>query len=120
MTCAIRGPSAQALVVGGLLGPVREQMPEPVASDREEPPIVGNAQEHLRDRERDELAIGDLRRSPGAGARRKPQQEVVDPHVKCDDEGVKVGEHAASMVDVAIATPTFGALLMAPRSESTI
>jgi hypothetical protein len=111
---------AQSLVVGRLFGQVREQMPEPIAGNREEPPVVGDAQKHLRDRQADELAVGDLRWPPGPGTRRQAEQEVVDPYVKCDDEGVEVGEHTASVVDVAIATPTFGALVMTPRSESTI
>jgi hypothetical protein len=78
------------------------------------------AQEHLRDRQTDQLAVADLRRPSGPRARRQGEQEVIDTHVKSDDEGVEVGEHAASVVDVAIATPTFGALVMTPRSESTI
>jgi hypothetical protein len=110
----------QALVVGGLLGQIREQMREPVARDREKAPVIGDPQEHLRDRERDELAVSDLRRAARPRARRQSEQEVIDAHVKSDDEGVEVGVHAASMVDVAIATPTFGALVMTPRSESTI
>ena len=53
-------------------------------------------------------------------ALRKPGRQPFDPHVKSDHEGVEVGVHAASEVGVAIATPTFGALVMTPRSESTI
>ncbi|HYM57425.1 MAG TPA: hypothetical protein VES79_05625, partial [Solirubrobacteraceae bacterium] len=55
------------------------------------------------------------------------RQEIVNPHVKCGDEGVEVGVHEASKVDVAISNASFGALLMSPRAtpprpntESTI
>jgi hypothetical protein len=115
-----RADRAQALDVGGLLGQIREQMSEPVARDREKPSVVGDAQEHLRDGERDQLAVADLRRTSGAGARRQREEEVIDAHIKSDDEGVEVGVHAASVVDLAIATPTFGALVMTARSESTV
>jgi hypothetical protein len=42
-------------------------------------------------------------------------QEVVDEHIKCRDEGVEVGAHEASLVDVAVATSDFGALIVSPR-----
>ena len=90
----------------------------------EELAVVRTAEEHLRDRERDELGIADPRRTARSLA---GGQEIVDPHVKCGDEGVKVGEHEASLVDVALATPSFGALVMSPcrvvddgNSESSI
>ena len=95
-------------------------MGEPAAREGKELAVVGDRQEHLRDRQRDELGIGD----PGWAARSLPvRQEIVNAHVKCRDEGVEVGEHGASLVDVAIATPPFGALVMTPRAtnmESTI
>src|SRR5215207_1016973 len=115
---------AQALVVARLLRQIRKQMPEPVARQREELPVIRQPQEHLRDGQRDELGVGDPRRAAGP---LPAWQEIVNPHVKCRDEGVEVGEHEASLVDVAIATPPFGALVMTPRttiatnnSESTI
>jgi hypothetical protein len=99
-------------------------VPEPPAGQGKEPAVVGDREEHLRDRQRDELGVGNARRMPGPAAL---GQEIVDAHVKCDDESVEVGEHeTTSVVDVAIATPTFGALVMSPRAtprpntESTI
>jgi hypothetical protein len=58
----------------------------------------------LRDRQRDELSIGD----PGRTARRPCRlgQEIVHADVKCADKGVEVGVHEASFVDVASATPS--------------
>ena len=46
---------------------------------------------------------------------------------RCDDEGVEVGVHEASKVDVATSNASFGALVMSPcghtarsNTESTI
>ena len=120
-----RGQGAQALVVARLLGQVGEQVPQPPPRERQELPIVGNTQEHLGHRQRDELGIGDPRRM----ARTTPLgQDIVHPHVKCREQSVEVGEHeTTSVVDVAIATPAFGALVMSPcgtpgrpNTESTI
>jgi hypothetical protein len=52
-------------------------------------------------------------------------QEVVHQHINCRDKGVEVGAHVASLVDVAVATPNFGALCHASspaggNSESII
>lgn len=70
------------------------------------------------------LSVGDEGRTSASAP---AGQEIVDAYVKCDDEGVEVGVHEASMVDVALATPPFGALALSPRavlapvtSESTI
>ena len=108
----LRAQSPDALVVAGLLGQVGEQMPEPVARQREELPIVGQPEQHLADRQGDQLGVGDPRRMSRARPGRK---EVVDLHVKCSRKGVEVGVHAASMVDVAETTPPFDALVMSPR-----
>ena len=82
-------------------------MPQPPARQRQELAIVGAAEKDLRDRQGDQLGVADPRRAPAA---RAGGQEIVDTHVKCRDEGVEVGEHEASLVDVAFATPSFGAL----------
>ena len=119
-----RRQGAQALVVAGLLWQVREQVPQPPPGERQELPVVWNGQEHLRDGQRDELGVGDPRRTPRTCAL---GQEIVHAHVKCREQSVEVGEHeTTSVVDVAIATPPFGALVMSPRAiprsntESTI
>jgi len=99
-------------------------MPQAPAREREELAVVGHRHEHLRDGQRDEFGIGDLLRT----ARSLPcRQEIVNTHVKCDDEGVEVGVHEASLVDVAIRNASFGALVMSPcartarsNTESTI
>ncbi len=98
-------------------------MAEAPAGQRQEAAVVGTVEEQLRDRQRDELGVGELRSAAGPGS---PGQEIVSPHVKCGDEGVEVGAHEASLVDVAVATSDFGTLTNLPReavsgnSESTV
>ena len=51
----LAGQCPQPLVVAGLLGDVREQVPEVFARQAQEPPLGPAVQQNLRDRERDEL-----------------------------------------------------------------
>jgi hypothetical protein len=87
-------------------------MREPITGQRQELAVVGQPQQHLGDRDRDELGIADprWRPRPTAGG-----QEVIHQHINCREKGVEVGAHEASWVDVAIATPDFGA----PRATSS-
>jgi hypothetical protein len=110
------GEGANAFVVPRLFGEIREQMPEAVAGERKELPVVWESEQHLADRERDEFAAGDSRWLPGAPA---GGQEIIDLHVKCSGKGVKGGVHVASKVDVAIATPPFDARVMSPASAAS-
>jgi hypothetical protein len=71
-------------------------------------------QQRLGDRQGEQFGVGQLggdpdRRPPWAQAR-VVLQGLVDLDVQCDHEGVQVGVHAASMVDVALATPIMGTL----------
>lgn len=99
-------------------------MPQSPARERQELTVVGDGEKHLRDGQRDELSISD----PWWTPRSLPLgQEIVHTHVKCGDEGVEVGVHEASMVDVATSNASFGALFMSPcehtarsNTESTI
>jgi hypothetical protein len=86
-------------------------MPEPTASEAQEAPLLRAVQQHLCDRQADELRISDPRLSPWTFAL---GQEIVSQYVKSDEQGVEVGVHEASRVDVAIATPDFGTLVMSP------
>ena len=92
-------------------------MREPAASETQKPPL-GVAVEHdLRDGERDELRVSDSRATACTGS---SGQEIVHQHIKCGEQAVKVGEHeATSVVDVAIATPTFDSPPMSPRAPAT-
>src|SRR5680860_1162156 len=113
---------AQPLVVAGLLGQIGEQMPEPIARQREELAVVRQPKQDLRDGERDQLSVVD---SWWPARPFTSGQEVIHQHINCREKGVEVGAHEASLVDVAIATPDFGTLRAASsqpndNSESTI
>lgn len=107
----------QPLVIARLLGKIEKQVPQPPAREREKLTIVRDPKKHLRHREHNKLSVSDARSASRSAAF---GQEVIHAHVKCREKGVKVGEHeATSVVDVAIATPSFGALLMSPRRNPT-
>jgi hypothetical protein len=105
-----------------LAADVGEQVPQPVG-DRPQPATLGViAQQHLRDRQADQLGV----RQPGPAARPAAGfQQLVDGDVQCDDEVVEGGVHEASLeVDVAEATPTLGGLVCVvttrrPHTDST-
>src|SRR5215211_743895 len=100
--------AAKALVVARLLRQVGEQVPEPVGGEGEELAVVGEPHEDLGDRQGDELGIADPGRAPRTAA---PGQEIVGENVNCREKGVELGVHeATSVVDVALTTPSFGAL----------
>jgi hypothetical protein len=69
-------------------------VPQPPTREREKLPVVGHAQQHLGDRQRDQFAVGELRRPSRPAMTRT--EEIVDLHIQCDDEGVEGGEHEAS------------------------
>ena len=73
-------------------------------------------QQDLSDRQGDELTGADpcwTPNTPSAG------QEIINQHEKCGEKVVKAGVHeATSVVDVALATPTFDGLLMSPITRS--
>jgi hypothetical protein len=80
---------------------------ESLAGEAQKAPLGRAVEEDLRHRQGDELGV----RDPGLAARALPPwQEIVGQHIKCGEKGVEVGEHGASLVDVALATPSFGAL----------
>ena len=92
-------------------------MGQPLAGKAQEPPLGVAVQEDPRNSERDELGVGDLW-APACTL--TDRQEIVHQHVKCGEQAVKVGVHeATSVVDVAIATPTFDSRLILPRAVTT-
>ena len=91
-------------------------MPEPTVREAQEPPLLRAVQQHLRDRQADELSLTDPGPSPGTAAF---GQEIVSENVKSDEQGVEVGVHEASRVDVALATPNFDTLVMSPWIANT-
>ena len=92
-------------------------MPELLARQAQEPPLGMALQQDLRDGERDELRRAD----PWASAcTASGGQEIIHQHEKCSEKVVEVGEHeATSVVDVAIATPTFDGLSFPPGPATT-
>ena len=84
-------------------------------------PLGATAEQDLGHGQTDQLGVAEL----GTPARSLARAEQVINHdVECDDEGVEVGVHEASLeVDVAFATPTLGALALVvtarhPRTDS--
>ncbi len=100
----------RAPAIAGLLGQIPEQVSQAPARERQELAVVGDREKHLRDGQRDELGVGDLRTARPLP--RGQEIEIVNTHVKCDDEGVAVGVQEASTVDVAMRNASFGALVM--------
>ena len=96
-------------------------MPKPIAGHRQKPAITRAVQQDLRHRQTDDLRVT----RPGRAPNPTPLgQGIVHQHVKCREQGVEVGVHEASKVDVARATPTSAPLLRTlaptPNMESTI
>src|SRR5215211_4764654 len=113
----LRRERSEPLVVAGLLGDVREQMRELAAREPQEPSLGMALQQDLRDRERDELGVDDPWASSCTASGR---QEIIHQHIKCGEKVVEVGEHeATSVVDVALATPTFDGLPFPPGAATT-
>ena len=113
---------ANALVVARLARDVGEEAAEPAGGEAQEAALVRAVEEDLSDRQADELRVGDLRSPPRAAPL---GQEIIGKHIKCREQGVEVGRHAASLVSVAIATPDFDAepehhSSAVTNSESTI
>ena len=84
-------------------------MAQPSVGEPQPAPLGVVADQDLGGGQTDQLGVAELGAAPG------PQpgaEQVVDHDVQCDDEGVEVGVHEASLeVDVAFATPTLGALV---------
>jgi hypothetical protein len=80
-----------------------------LAGQAQPAPLRAAAKQDLGDGQADQLGVAEL----GPPARSHPgAEQVIDHDVQCDDEGVEVGVHGASLeVDVASATPTLGALV---------
>src|SRR3970282_70858 len=102
----LRRQRADALVVAGLAGDVRKQMPETALGHAQEATLLGAVEEDLRDGQAPALGVADPRPSSWAAAL---GQEIIGEYIKCGEQGVEVGWHAASLVGVALATPDFDA-----------
>ena len=97
-------------------------MAKPAVAQPQPAVLAVAAQQHLGDRQADQLAVGQPRLAAGTPASWVGAQQLVDGDVQCDDEVVETGAHGASLeVDVATATPTLGSpvsVVTAPRPHS--
>ena len=88
-------------------------MPKPLPGQTQEAPLVRAIQEHLRDRQTDQLAVRDPRRpsEPPSG-----RQEIIDQHVNVRQQGVEVGGHNRPPWSTVTSTADFGAFLPVPTT----
>jgi hypothetical protein len=67
-------------------------VPQPPARQGEELAIVGHPEQHLRDRQGDQLGVAELRRAPWPAVTRT--EKIIDLDIESDDEGVERGGHS--------------------------
>jgi hypothetical protein len=81
------------------------------AGDRAQPAAFGAVPEQdLGDGQAEEFGVAEFGWPAWSAA---GFQQLVDGDVQCDDEVVETGVHGASLeVDVAVATPTLGGLVL--------
>jgi len=65
-------------------------MAEPPGGEPQKPPLVRAVEQHLRDRQADPLAVRD---PDGTAEAPSGRQEIIDQHVKADQQSVEVGGH---------------------------
>jgi hypothetical protein len=56
----------------------------------QEAPLVRAVEQHLRDRQTDQLTVGDPQRPPEAAS--SARQELIDQHVKADQQSVEAAD----------------------------
>ena len=103
-------------------------MAQPAGAEPDPAVLAVAAEQDLGDRQADQLGVRQARLAARMPAAWVGPQQLVDGDVQCDDEGVQVGVHEASLeVDVAVATPTLGTLVSVvtprrprPSSEAII
>jgi hypothetical protein len=83
-------------------------MPQPMAGEREKLAVVGHREQHLRNRERDQLRVGELRWTPRTAMTRP--EEIIKLDVESDDEGVESGGQRGLQGRRCVNTANFGAL----------
>ena len=85
-------------------------MPEPLLGQAQKTPLVRTIEQDLGHGQADQLAIGDPRRptkAPSSG-----RQEIIDQHVKADQQSVEVGGHNRPPWSTVMDTADFGARLL--------
>src|SRR5215216_3940570 len=101
------GGAAQPPVVGRWGRQVGKQVAQPLVGEPQPAPLGAEPEQDLGDGQTDQLSIGEFGSPSGPATR---AEQLIDGDIQCDDEGVEVGVHEASKVDVADATPTLGTL----------
>jgi hypothetical protein len=86
---------------------VGKQVAQPLVGEPQPAPLGAEPEQDLGDGQTDQLSIGEFGSPSGPATR---AEQLIDGDIQCDDEGVEVGVHEASKVDVADATPTLGTL----------
>jgi hypothetical protein len=87
--------------------------------------LGGVAEQGLQDGQGDQFGVAEYGRDPDRGPPGGQVgggfQQLVDCDVQCGGEGVQVGVHRASRLDVGLATPIMGTIsLLPPPLESII
>src|ERR1017187_7380588 len=113
---------AQPLAVTGLLGQVREQVPQVRAGVPQPPGLGGEPRQGLQDRQGDQLSIAQFQAGADLGPPRPELrrflQHVVRPDVQCGSEGVQVGVHEGLRVRRWVSNADPGHLLCSPRCDT--
>ena len=86
-----------ALQVAGPVGQQREQVRELLARDLQEARVGGDPHDRLRDRERDDLRVG----QDPPGVLRRLRQEIVSGTEHSNQQQVEVGEHRGPLGSTA-------------------
>src|SRR5258708_1834519 len=113
-----RSGGSPALVVGGLLGDVREEVPESALDEPEPAPLGVEAKHDLSHRQAGQFGVREPRWSSGGRTWPQEDEEVVDGDVHCAEEDVELGMHN-SLFGV-LAFPVTPPLSAPPGLESTI
>jgi len=98
-------------VVAGLLGQIGEQVRQAHDREAQEATLARAVEQDLSHSQAHQLSVGDPRIASGT---RSTRQDFISENVKCDQEGVEIGGHAAtSTVDVDISNadlrhPSYG------------
>jgi len=90
---------------------------EPPLRQTQEPSLVRAVEQHLRDRETDQLRIRDPRPPAKTSSAR---QEIIDEHVNVRQQGVEVGGHNGLLGRRCNSTADFGASPPVPTTSESI
>ena len=99
-----RGGGLDPLVVAGLFGQIREQVPKPAVTHSQPMMFASCAKQHLRRGQAHELGVGEPFRPPGPWPLRFDDM-VVNDHIQFGEEGIKVRRTNVHRCPPAAAVP---------------